>query len=61
MNLRLEKKNSFSLQKLTTSFILQVHPGDKEKCEVQGKKKTLLMDVSSGSSISINVGYLDQL
>lgn len=60
MNLRLEKKNSFSLQKLTTSFILQVHPGDKEKCEVQGKK-TLLMDVSSGSSISINVGYLDQL
>ena len=39
MNLRLEKKNSFSLQKLTTSFILQVHPGDKEKCEVQGKKK----------------------
>lgn len=38
MNLRLEENNSFSLQKLTTLFILQVHPGDKEKCEVQGEK-----------------------
>ena len=31
MNLLLEeKKNLFSLQKVTSSFILKVHPGDKE-------------------------------